>query len=132
VLMPLTDGPDDSECDSVTAEAIPHFRPDAWSNLDLKTPSENPVRVTGQLFYDNSHKACVGGKGSPPRSTVWEMHPLYQLEVCTGATPDACKQDDPAVWVPYDKWVAQNDAKTTATGKKQREACVAAAAHGGG
>lgn len=131
VLMPLEDGPDDSECDSVTAEAIPHFRPDAWSNLDLKTPSENPVRVTGQLFYDDSHKACVGGKGSPMRRTVWEIHPMYQLEVCTGSSADACKQDDATVWVPYDKWVTQSGAHTAATGKKQRQACVTATTNGG-
>lgn len=127
VLMPLEDDAESSECDSVTAEAIPHFRPAAWSDLDVKTPTSNPVRVTGQLFYDNSHKACKDGKGSPPRRTVWEMHPMYQLDVCTGTTAAACKQDDASVWVPYDQWVAQNGAQTTATGKKQRQACIAAA-----
>jgi hypothetical protein len=128
VLMPRTDDAESSECDSVTAEMIPHFRPEAWSTLDLKTPTD-PVRVTGQLFYDNSHKACVGGKGSPPRRTVWEIHPVYQLEVCRDPST-ACAENDSSMWVPYDQWITQNGGQTVATGKKQRQACVAAA--GGG
>ena len=129
--MPPDSSADASECLSVTAEMSPHFRPAAWSTLDLKTPTENPVRVTGQLFYDNSHKACVNGKGSPPRSTVWEIHPAYQLEVCNGTTAAACQQDDASAWMPYDKWVAQNGVHTTPTGTKQRQACISAAGSGG-
>ena len=33
------------ECNSVTAEMIPHFRPATWSEFDMKTPVSNPVRV---------------------------------------------------------------------------------------
>jgi hypothetical protein len=127
ILMPLDSDEETGECESVTAEMIPHFRPETWSSLDMKTPTENPVRVTGQLFYDNSHKACAGGKGSPPRRTVWEIHPVYQLDVCTNTNVDDCKQEDASVWVTYDTWVTQPGAHITPTGKKQRQACISAA-----
>jgi hypothetical protein len=126
VLMPL--GADDhtSECESVTAEMIPHFRPAAWSDLDIKTPAQNPVRVTGQLFYDNGHAACKDGKGSPPRRTVWELHPVYQLDVCKGTTAAACDPATASAWVPYDQWVTQAGSVTVASGTKERNACIAA------
>lgn len=126
VLMPLDEGPDASECDSVTAEIIPHFRPESWALLDLKTPTDNPVRLTGQLFYDNSHRACVDGKGSPARRTVWEIHPVYSFDVCKGTTDAECQMNDDSAWVPYDQWVRQPDAVTNPTGKRQRQACESA------
>jgi hypothetical protein len=79
VLMP-PDDPEADECESITAEIIPHFRPEAWAMLDMKTPVDNPVRVTGQLFYDNAHAKCTAGSHpNPKRRTVWEIHPVYQL-----------------------------------------------------
>lgn len=36
------------ECNSVAA-MIPHFRPARWSEFDMKTPVNHPVRITGQL-----------------------------------------------------------------------------------
>src|SRR5207247_9200531 len=129
VLMPLGADEHASECESVTAEMIPHFRPSAWSQVDLKTPTQNPVRLTGQLFYDNSHRACVNGKGSPARRTVWEIHPLYQFDVCKSTNAADCDAATDASWVPYDQWVTRAGAVTTATGKKQRQACESAAAH---
>jgi hypothetical protein len=129
VLMPLDATEHTSECDSVTAEMIPHFRPAAWNDLDLRTPTENPVRLTGPLFYDNSHTACVDGKGSPARRTVWEIHPAYGLEVCQKTTEAECKVDSTTAWVPYDQWVRQPGVSVTATGKKQRSACEASVKH---
>ena len=104
-----------------------HARPAAWSELDLKTPVDNPVRLTGQLFYDNSHVACVNGKGSPARRTVWEIHPVYGFEVCQGTTDAACPIDSTTAWMPYEQWVTQPGVTILATGKKQRSACEAAA-----
>jgi hypothetical protein len=126
VLMPLNADDETSECESVTAEMIPHSRPAIWDQLDLKTPTSNPVRVTGQLFYDDAHVACRNGKGSPARRTVWEIHPVYQLDVCTGSTSSACDAANASAWVPYDEWVTRSDSKTEETGKKQRNLCEAA------
>jgi hypothetical protein len=118
-----------SECTSVTAEMSPHFRPAKWSELDLKTPTY-PVRVTGPLFYDNSHEPCQmkGGKltgPGPQRISLWEIHPVYAFDVCTSANPAKCDvtSDSADMWVPYDQWVDANPDKVEATGKKQREEC---------
>ncbi len=68
------------ECTSVTAEMIPHFRPAAWALLDMKTPVNNPVRITGQLFFDNSHDPCLKNpdgtfkRSAPARISLWEIH----------------------------------------------------------
>jgi len=127
------------ECTSITAEIIPHFRPAAWANLDMKTPVKNVVRLTGQLFYDNAHRPCnaplvhtsaANKLLAPFRSTIWEIHPVYQLEVCTKTDPAACdvNSSDTTLWVAYDKWIAQasNASLTQATGQRQRSGCPAA------
>ncbi len=123
------------ECTSVTAEMSPHFRPDAWNSIDLKTPTVNPVRVTGPLFFDDSHNVCtfsasgaVTQSETPKRSSLWEIHPVYQLEVCSGTTAAQCdvNSSSAAMWTPYDKWVTTHASATTASGKSQRESCPAA------
>jgi len=119
------------ECTSVTAEISPHFRPAAWSELDTKTPIKNVVRVTGPLFFDDSHQPCKTpnhtspGNAAPFRSSLWEIHPLYELEVCANAEPDGCdvNSSNTEEWIPYDKWVTRPDSVTEPTGKKQRAAC---------
>lgn len=119
----VTDPKDDNECDSVTAEMIPHYRPSAWTPehfhfLSLFTPdmghtpyhdydtTKRPmVRVTGQLFYDASHGVCVNGKraeGSPAREANWEVHPVYALDVCTITSCDPNKE---AGWQAFDAWI---------------------------
>jgi len=119
-LMPLGE-PSGNECDSVTAEMIPHFRPDAWQMLDQKTPTGAPVRVTGTLFYDDSHKPCdptthkPAGSGNPERRSVWEIHPVYALDVCTAGSPSACDPNDNAVWIAYDAWLKTPSAHPTIT-----------------
>ncbi len=141
--IPLLDPSGDrtqDECASLTAEITPHFRPATWANLDLKTPVKNVVRITGQLFYDNAHVPCnqpfskkapENANTKPPfRSSLWEIHPVYQLEVCTKTNPTACdvNSSDTGLWVAYDKWTANaaNAKLTQPTGQKQRSACPAA------
>jgi hypothetical protein len=124
------------DCTSVTAEMIPHYRPAAWSMIDLRTPVKNPVRVTGPLFYDDAHEPCklVGGNwigDAPQRISLWEIHPVYALDVCSSTDPKQCDvtSDDRAVWTPYAQWVVNNLDKVQATGHAQRSQCQQAAHH---
>jgi hypothetical protein len=88
------------ECASMTAEIIPHFRPAVWERFDSNSCTSphvtNPLRVkglrvrmTGQLFFDGSHKpsSCrvQAGGGNPRRRAVWEIHPVYKIEVFSGS-----------------------------------------------
>jgi hypothetical protein len=118
------------ECTSVTAEISPHFRPAKWSIIDLRTPVKNPVRVSGPLFYDDAHEPCVMTGGtlvgeSPQRISLWEIHPVYALDVCSSTDPRQCdvSSDSAAVWTPYDQWVDHNLDKVEATGREQRGQC---------
>jgi len=119
------------ECTSVTAEMSPHFRPATWSQIDMKTPVKNPVRVTGPLFFDDSHEPCKVVNGTltgpgPQRISLWEIHPVYAFDVCSSTDPKKCDvaSADPSVWTPYDQWVGKNADKVQATGQKQRTACA--------
>ena len=125
-LSPNTD-PKTDECMTVTAEISPHYRPELWSRFhdgqkpeieallpgllkqrisENQTSSSRPLRVrlTGPLFYDASHQPCVfsGSKvverHSPERSSIWEIHPIYRIEVY-----DALKRR----WLDLDGWAAE-------------------------
>ncbi len=85
-------------CETVVAEVTPHFRPEAWEEASLKriAASHTPVRITGQLFYDGSHSPChQGSPGShdPARASIWEIHPIYNIEICTNKKLEHCTQD---------------------------------------
>jgi hypothetical protein len=95
---------EDDACKSVTAEMSPHFRPESWSSLpDLKIV--RPVRLTGALFFDGSHRPCTAtSRPSPKRISVWEIHPVYQFEVCKFNSRSRCKATADDVWIPLDQW----------------------------
>jgi hypothetical protein len=92
-----------SECETVTAEITPHHRSEIYNRFDtlpadflngkpqkpgedkleghpLPLPGER-VRLTGQLFFDGSHSPCRNGHGGPPRRSIWEIHPVYAIDV---------------------------------------------------
>jgi hypothetical protein len=95
-------------CRSVTAEMIPHFRPQEWIGLTEVEELENPVRVTGQLFYDASHAPCHNGtRASPARASVWEVHPVYAIDVCLNKSLQACPANDDTKWKPLHKWLEE-------------------------
>lgn len=95
------------ECAGVVAEMSPHHRPDAWThaNVDKVSRMKLPVRVTGHLYFDSSHFPCSNGQGAgegnPKRVSLWEVHPIYKFEVCTGNC------DGAGTWVPLDEWLKQ-------------------------
>jgi len=96
IHVALADTASAEECSSVTAEIIPHFRPLVWDRFDSNACTmphvTNPlpvkgirVRLTGQLFFDGSHTptpcGAPGGGGNPLRRSVWEIHPVYAIQV---------------------------------------------------
>ncbi len=112
------------ECSTVTAEISPHYRPTLWSKfhdgqnesveamlpgllkgrvLDQLKPGRPPlyVRLTGPLFYDASHKPCLFSAGkvternSPERRSIWEIHPVYRIEIYDKRSRR---------WVDLDRW----------------------------
>jgi hypothetical protein len=98
-------------CDTITAEISPHFRPDSWNNFD-NFWILNPVRITGQLFFDASHKPCTPGhKVRPPRLSSWEIHPVYAIDVCKNSSLGGCPVGDDSKWTPFDVWVTLPDDK---------------------
>jgi hypothetical protein len=109
------------ECDSVTAEISPHYRPASWneighyekwnSSTKKYTPDPAmaarlkslPYRVTGQLFFDASHSVCPCGTNcNPVRSSLWEIHPVYNIEVCKAGSP--CDENNDNDWLAFDTW----------------------------
>jgi len=87
-------------CPTIGAEMIPHFRPDDWEFAQLESISDRQVRVTGQLFFDGSHRACGDphrATSDPKRISSWEIHPIYAFEVCKRAT-GGCDINRDADW----------------------------------
>jgi len=92
-----------NECNGVVVEMSPHHRPAQWTaeNVEKLATSHTPVRVTGHLFFDSSHVPCSGGEGAPgnpKRFSLWEIHPIYQFEVCTANC------DGDGAWVTLADW----------------------------
>lgn len=99
----VADAATKDECAGVVVEMSPHHRPGSWNiqNMQKVADSGLPVRVTGHLFFDSSHVPCENGQGvrsNPKRVSLWEVHPIYQFELCTadcGGTGN---------WVSLDQW----------------------------
>jgi hypothetical protein len=100
IHIQMVDDPnDDDACDSVTAQMSPHFRPESWTPDKLNSIQGHMLRLSGPLFYDGSHSPCHDNKRpNPQRISVWEIHPLYAVDVCKqkGKT---CQD-----WVALDEW----------------------------
>jgi hypothetical protein len=101
IHIPTVQVPDPGadECASVTAEISPHSRPTGWTPKALNGAGV-PLRFTGHLFFDGSHKPCTEGKGNPKRVSSWEIHPVYAVDFCTGATLADCPAGDDTKWHP--------------------------------
>jgi hypothetical protein len=78
----------DPQTASIVVEMMPKFRkgkPD-WSLATLNglPPAPNKtrplVRVSGYLLFDSEHVLRSGGE----RATIWEIHPVVKMEVCSG------------------------------------------------
>jgi hypothetical protein len=103
IHVTLAGTPTANPCSGIVAEIIPHFRPLAWEDITTMNHA-HPVRIVGQLFFDASHTPCRSGKAaSPPRISIWEIHPVYSIDVCKETTPSQCQGNDPASWVPLEQ-----------------------------
>lgn len=95
-------------CPTITAEMVPHFRPDDWEVDQLDSVSDRQVRVTGQLFFDGSHRACDDPRratSDPKRISSWEIHPVYAFEICK-STSGTCDVSRDADWEPVTEALA--------------------------
>lgn len=104
-VMPI--GTETNECNGIVAEMSPHHRPPEWTaeNVNKLSGSHTPVRVTGQLLFDSSHSPCENGQigsGDPKRFSLWEIHPIYKFEVCTGDCEGA------GVWTSLEEWASKH------------------------
>jgi hypothetical protein len=103
-------------CDAkaIVAEVIPHFRPAIYEAQNLISIAEQhiPVRVSGQLFFDAAHRPCHGSTpgDSSVRGSLWEIHPIYSIEVCMRRTLDECSASDEQAWVPVHQVVTPFEA----------------------
>ncbi len=107
----MKDAVEKDPCNSVTAEMSPHFRPQPWIQL-VNLQIDRPIRVTGPVFFDGSHHPCHDNvRVSPNRISVWEIHPVYQFEVCTinEKTVSKCDVKNNSLWIPLDKWNSTED-----------------------
>jgi hypothetical protein len=98
---------DQKECTGVVGELSPHHRPASWTaaNVNKLATAKVLVRVTGQQFFDSSHVPCKDGApvgSNPKRISLWEIHPIYQFEVCTGNCSGA------GTWQSLDQWLAHH------------------------
>jgi hypothetical protein len=83
---------EDDRCESLNAESSPHFRPETWKEIvRLNISPKRPPRITGHLFFDASPEPCRPNKRhSPNRFTSWEIHPVYNIEVCQFKSTSSC------------------------------------------
>lgn len=93
----------------ISTEISPHYRPDKWTPGWLREAQDNSnaLRITGHLFFDGSHLACPDvhpkeGKVTY-RTSSWEIHPVYWVEVCNDQKLQKCL-DDEALWIPLHEW----------------------------
>ena len=116
IHITLAENPNETAfCNTIVAEIVPHYRPAAWDLFDspdyasfLKT---HPVKISGQLFFDGSHVACTsdGKAGFNPntkhadfeRLALWEIHPIYAIDVCRHTDKSQCSASDPSAWFPF-------------------------------
>ena len=79
--------------------------------------------MKGQLFFDGSHIACKNGQSQNdfPRLSVWEIHPVYAIDVCTNKEIENCRVDDESVWFPF----SELQSRLGLTTVSRRQKCVA-------
>lgn len=96
-------------CEGIVVEMIPHFRPATWTDENVRSIA-HPVRVAGPLFLDNRHRIRRCGEtipGEPKRMSLWEIHPVYRLDVCKRDDIAWCDPKINARWKSLDSLVRE-------------------------
>ena len=108
----LVQHPSDDPCSSTTAEMIPHYRPSSWTDKSLMAIKQHPVKLRGPLFYDDAHTPCTAtSRPNPKRASLWEIHPLYSIQVCRLLDLDQCRNSTNASdWVALEDWASDPNA----------------------
>jgi len=108
----LVQHPSDDPCSSTTAEMIPHYRPNSWTDKNLMAMKQHPVKLRGPLFYDDAHMPCTAtSRPNPKRASLWEIHPLYSIQVCRLLDLDQCRNSTNASdWVALEDWSSDPNA----------------------
>jgi hypothetical protein len=102
----------DAPCSSVTAEMSPHFRPVVWTPDALNQHNQHLFRFTGQLFFDASHSPCTASsEPNPKRSTLWEIHPVYEVDICIDPE-NKCTVDKDLNWEPLSEFMGAGTTET--------------------
>ena len=100
-------------CKAVVAEMSPHLRPDTWSGGSLMVADGIPIRMTGHLLYDTSHRHAIcppaAKNKATARSSSWEIHPVYRVDICKNTTIASCDPRDDSKWMPFDSWLAEQE-----------------------
>ena len=103
IRLHLVAHPSDTAHESIIAEIIPAYRPAGWTLAKLRklARDEQMLMVGGQLFYDGkrlvNHSPEAGLVNQPARLSLWELHPVTQVLVCT-RSGNNCRPDDPRAW----------------------------------
>jgi hypothetical protein len=111
------------DCRSITAEIIPHFRPNAFTRIASMHDTQSgakafdriaaaklnrPIRFTGHMFFDGAHQPCNGDGDqttTPRRFSIWEIHPVYAMDVCKFTTKSHCRVDAESDWTTFEQWM---------------------------
>jgi hypothetical protein len=104
IHIPLGQQATDDEKVSVTVEMSPHYRPAQWTPDRINNVGQHLVRVTGQLFYDSAHRTASGGRTGSPRASLWEIHPVYNFEVCALNDAASCQNAPDSAWTQLDQF----------------------------
>jgi len=104
--------PTNLQQNSVIVEMTPHYRGqfhEGWTLSRVQQLQGRQVKVVGQLIIDTEHdlpaqNCAFDNPGANCwRASVWELHPVAEIYVCTTAI--ACTRDSAAGWVKLDNLV---------------------------
>jgi hypothetical protein len=103
IHMPIVEQAGHLEVDGMVVEPVPQGKKvQFWTPPALAAAQQNQrlLKIVGALFYDSQHIVNTGGAGTQPkRFTVWEIHPVSELFICTRAD-NACDPATAQDWAP--------------------------------
>jgi hypothetical protein len=112
------------ETSSVIVEMTPHYRATfenkIWTLDSLKKAVGHQVKVVGQLMADSEHNDAKDNCALPNhlpscwRASIWELHPVVQLQVCK---KEPCKADSTDGWAELDEPLSSAPATTPSEAK---------------